>query len=177
VLFSDIRSFTTLTEQYAPEEIVEMLNDYMTEMEAVIERHSGSIEKYIGDAIMAVFLPELGRAAPPQRAAEAAVEMGLALHAFNRKRAQAGRFVVKNGVGIATGELLMGSMGNLQGQQRYTVTGATVNLAAEMEKVSKQAAAMPIVMCPTTAGAVAVSGFTLIPMQASPNAYEFRIVA
>lgn len=165
ILFSDIRGFTSLTEQNSAEEIVEMLNAYMTEMETVIEKHSGSIEKYIGDAIMAVFLPELGKAHPAQRATEAALAMTEALAAFNKKRTLAGKFTLANGAGIATGELLMGSMGNLQGQQRYTVTGAVVNVAAEMEKHSKHARQLPIVLCPTTATKVKLPRFVLTQMQ------------
>lgn len=172
ILFSDIRSFTTLTEQNSAEEIVEMLNDYMTQMETVIEKHSGSIEKFIGDAIMAVFLPELGKAHPSQRAVEAALEMIDALHFFNQKRIQSGKFTVANGVGIATGELLMGSMGNLQGQQRYTVTGAVVNAAAEMEKFSKQARQIPIVLCPATAQRVKIPRYQLSGMTDSQKAFE-----
>ncbi len=172
ILFSDIRSFTTLTEQNSAEEIVEMLNDYMTQMETVIEKHSGSIEKFIGDAIMAVFLPELGKAHPSQRAAEAALEMIDALHYFNQQRIQSKKFTVANGFGIATGELLMGSMGNLQGQQRYTVTGAVVNVAAEMEKLSKQARQIPIVLCPATAQRVKMPRYQLAGMADSNKAFE-----
>lgn len=176
ILFSDIRDFTTLTEKQSAEDIVEMLNDYMTEMETVIERHHGSIEKYIGDAIMAVFLPELGQAAPAQRAAQAALEMGTALAEFNRMRVAKQQFLVKNGVGIATGELLMGSMGSLQGQQRYTVTGATVNLAAEMEKRSKNTGALPIVMCARTAAEVKIGAGRLQKLEVSGSKAAWTVL-
>ncbi|EKD84031.1 MAG: adenylate cyclase, partial [uncultured bacterium] len=72
VLFSDIRDFTTMTEQREPEEIVQMLNEFMTEAETAVNRHSGTIEKFIGDAIMVVFLPVLGAPAPAVRATRAA---------------------------------------------------------------------------------------------------------
>ncbi len=147
ILFSDIRSFTTLSETYAPEEIGLMLNSYMTVMEEVIEKHGGSIEKFIGDAIMALFLPRLGLPHPAVRAAKAAHQMMKRLDEFNTLRKKENRFTIKNGAGIASGELIMGTMGNLKGRKDYTVTGPTVNLAAEMEKWSKQTVHLPIVLC------------------------------
>jgi adenylate cyclase len=147
ILFSDIRSFTTLSETYAPEEIGLMLNSYMTVMEEVIEEHGGSIEKFIGDAIMALFLPRLGLPHPVVRATKAAHQMMKKLDEYNAQRKKEKRFTIKNGAGIASGELIMGTMGNLKGRKDYTVTGPTVNLAAEMEKWSKQTKHLPIVLC------------------------------
>lgn len=155
ILFSDIRSFTTLSEQYLPEEIVEMLNDYMTDMEMVIEKYSGSIEKFIGDAIMAVFLPELGKPDAAIRATLAAKEMVVVLDNFNIQRKMNSKFTISNGVGIATGDLLMGTLGSIKGRKDYTVTGVTVNQAAEMEKLSKQTSILPIVFCENTANRLA----------------------
>ncbi|MFZ5950553.1 MAG: adenylate/guanylate cyclase domain-containing protein, partial [Candidatus Rifleibacteriota bacterium] len=159
VMFSDIRNFTSLSEAYPPEQIGKMLNEYMTMMETIIERNGGSIEKFIGDAIMALFLPRMGMAQPAVRAANAAREMIAALPEFNRKRNENQLFAVSNGVGIASGQLLMGSMGNLAGRRDYTVTGKTVNLAAEMEKLSKKAIGLPIVLCEKSADVVAEHGF------------------
>lgn len=149
VLFSDIRSFTSLSESFPPEQIGQMLNDYMTFMEEIIENHGGSIEKFIGDAVMAVFLPRMGMAHPAYRATMAAKEMIQALEDFNARRTRQNLFTVSNGFGIAHGELLMGTMGNLEGRRDYTVTGKTVNIAAEMEKLSKNTTHLPIVLCPT----------------------------
>ena len=151
VLFSDIRSFTTLSEKYPPQEIAEMLNNYMTLMETVIDKHSGSIEKFIGDAIMAVFLPKIGLKHPAVRAIEAGLEMIEALQEFNYEREKNNHFRVKNGIGIASGELLMGTMGNLKGRRDYTVTGSTVNKAEEMEKLTKLTGPIPLVFCHKTA--------------------------
>jgi class 3 adenylate cyclase len=162
VLFSDIRSFTTLSEKYPPQEIAEMLNNYMTLMETVIEKHSGSIEKFIGDAIMAVFLPEIGLKHPGLRAIEAGIEMIETLKEFNSEREKNNQFKIKNGIGIASGELLMGTMGNLKGRRDYTVTGSTVNKAEEMEKLSKLASPIPLVFCHETAN------------KAARNNYEFQ---
>lgn len=155
VLFSDIRSFTSLSESYPPEQIGQMLNDYMTFMEEIIENHGGSIEKFIGDAVMAVFLPRMGMAHPAFRATMAAKEMIIALENFNARRTRQNLFTVSNGFGIAHGELLMGTMGNLEGRRDYTVTGKTVNIAAEMEKLSKNTTRLPIVLCPVARAVIA----------------------
>ncbi|HNS09135.1 MAG TPA: adenylate/guanylate cyclase domain-containing protein, partial [Candidatus Ozemobacteraceae bacterium] len=151
VLFSDIRDFTTITEKNEPEEVVEMLNDYMTAMEEAIESESGTIEKFIGDAIMAVFLPAIGLKNPVIRATKAAEKMQTALAELNAKRSEKGQFAISNGVGIATGQLLMGVMGNDQGRRDFTVTGITVRLAATMEKYSRKARSRKIILCPHSA--------------------------
>ena len=151
VMFSDIRSFTTLSERYPPEQIGQMLNEYMTIMEKIIETHGGSIEKFIGDAIMAIFLPKMGMPHQAIRAANAAREMVMALSGFNQQRQARNLFPVYNGVGIASGELLMGTLGSHSGRRDFTVTGVTVNLAAEMEKWSKNAVKLPVILCSKSA--------------------------
>jgi class 3 adenylate cyclase len=149
ILFSDIRSFTTLTEEHPPEQIVEMLNDYMTEMEMPIEQQGGTIEKFIGDAIMAVFLPEIGKEHHTIRAIKAAKGMFRKLQAFNKSRAQKNLFQIQIGAGIATGPVLMGTLGNKEGRQDFTITGSTVNIAANMEKISKYGKHSKIVLSQT----------------------------
>lgn len=158
VLFSDIRDFTSLTEQRQPEEIVSMLNDYITRMGAVIEDNDGTIEKLIGDAVMAVFLPVHGQKLPAIRAASAAEDMLRELEKMNLERQAAGLFTIKNGVGIATGTLLMGTIGNHQGRREFTVTGRTVLQAAEMEKLTREVTGKKIVLCPHSAELVISSG-------------------
>jgi adenylate cyclase len=155
VLFADIRGFTTLSESFSPEEVVDMLNNYLTRMEEVIENNDGVIDKFIGDAIMAVFLPIHGKALPAERAVRAGIAMIMATREFSRERETAGAFAVRNGVGIATGRLLMGVLGKSAGRQDFTVTGLTVNLAAQMEKYSKLARQLPVVICQQTAAELA----------------------
>jgi class 3 adenylate cyclase len=176
VLFSDIRNFTTLSEQHEPEEIVQMLNSYMTLMETIIEKHGGSIEKFIGDAIMALFLPRMGLEHPAVRAVKAAIEMIEALEQYNADRKRQNRFTISNGAGLAHGELLMGTMGNLTGRRDYTVTGPTVNIAAEMEKLSKQTSKLPIVLCPNSAKEAGKAGFKHQKIEAGGEitAYEIK---
>ncbi|OGK11407.1 MAG: hypothetical protein A2W80_05785 [Candidatus Riflebacteria bacterium GWC2_50_8] len=158
VLFSDIRDFTTMTEQKEPEEIVQMLNEFMTEAETAVNRHSGTIEKFIGDAIMVVFLPVLGAAAPAVRATLAAEELLVAIDQMNRRRQTAGLFTIAIGAGVAAGPLLMGTIGNQQGRRDYSVTGKTVLRAAAMEKLTRKVAGKKIVLCPLAAELVVSSG-------------------
>ncbi|EKD81264.1 MAG: adenylate cyclase [uncultured bacterium] len=151
ILFSDIRDFTTMTEQKKPEEIVQMLNEFMTEAETVVKRHSGTIEKFIGDAIMVVFLPALGTAAPAVRATRAAEELLATIAEMNSRRKRQGLFTIAAGAGVATGPLLMGTIGNQQGRRDYSVTGKTVLRAAAMEKLTRKVTGKKIVLCPLTA--------------------------
>ena len=150
VLFSDIRNFTTMTEQKEPEEIVQMLNEFMTEAETVVVKHGGTIEKFIGDAIMVVFLPTLDSAVPTVRAVHAAEELLAAVSLMNERRERQGLFTINVGAGIATGPLLMGTIGNQQGRRDYSVTGKTVLLAAAMEKLTRQVAGKKVVLCPSS---------------------------
>jgi len=176
VMFSDIRGFTTLAERHPPEAIVEMLNRYFTGMTRAIEAEGGFVEKFIGDAIMAVFLPALGRTHPAERAARAALAMRRELADFNTAREAAGQFPIRTGIGLATGEVLLGMLGRADGRRRdFTVTGPTVNAAAAMEKRSKEARTTGLVLCPETAGFVAGLG-TAHPLPAHddlPPALEF----
>jgi len=150
VMFTDIRGFTTMSESQPPEKITAMLNEYLTRMEAVIEAHGGTIDKFIGDAIMAVFLPTHGMAPSGERAIRAAFGMRRELAVFNAARRAAGEFEIAIGSGIATGEILMGVLGRSDGRQDFTVTGPTVNISASMEKRSKETRRTPIVACPIT---------------------------
>jgi len=150
VLFTDIRGFTTMSETQPPERITAMLNAYLTRMESVIEANGGTIDKFIGDAIMAVFLPTHGMAPSAERAIRAAFGMRRELEAFNETRRAAGEFTIATGSGIATGEILMGVLGRSDGRQDFTVTGPTVNKAAAMEKRSKEARRVPVIVCPNS---------------------------
>jgi class 3 adenylate cyclase len=184
VLFSDIRGFTTMSETLPPEQIVDLLNRHFTRMEACIEAEGGTIDKFIGDAIMAVFLPVHGREHPSRRAVAAGLRMLETLQeAQAAPEAQktplslpmpsgddspgpaavaAPSPQIRCGVGIATGEVLMGVLGRKDGRQDFTVTGRTVNQAALMEKITKQAQNLPLVVCEHTLRQA--HGFTGIPL-------------
>jgi class 3 adenylate cyclase len=137
VLFSDIRSFTTISEQHPPQEVVKMLNAYFSAMEPVIRRNGGEIDKFIGDAIQAVFFDHPGDLPPALRAGKAGLAMRRRLAAFNADRLSRGEFPVENGVGIAVGHVIAGKVGSLTGRLDLTVIGDTVQFAAHLEAESK----------------------------------------
>jgi adenylate cyclase len=136
VLFSDIRGFTTLSEKLAPEQVVEILKEYLTELTEVVFRHGGTVDKYVGDCIMALYNVPLDQ---PDHAAEAvrtALDFQKATYALSaRWKAKLG-VEIKNGVGINTGEAVVGTMGSKQ-RLEYTAIGDTVNLAARLESITK----------------------------------------
>ena len=130
VLFSDIRDFTTLSEQMTPEENFKFINSYLSYMEPLILENQGFIDKYIGDAIMALF----------SEGADDAVKAGIAmLHSlaeYNRQRVAADDVAIKIGVGINTGSLMLGTVGG-NSRMDGTVIGDTVNLAFRIESLTK----------------------------------------
>jgi class 3 adenylate cyclase len=138
ILFSDIRSFTTISERYPADEVVSMLNDYLTAMCRIIESNGGFVDKIIGDAIQAVFVDaEPGRAV--LSSARAALQMRRALKVFNQSRVEAGEFSIENGVGIATGRIISGLVGSDQGKLDATVFGMPLVCAQNIESLSKHA--------------------------------------
>jgi adenylate cyclase len=136
VLFSDIRRFTSLAEAMTPQDTVEMLNDYFTSMVEVVFQYGGMLDKYIGDAIMAVFGTALSDASDPDNALLVANGMIRELRSFNQRRQNRGVEPIAIGIGIATGEVLAGSLGSRR-RLEYTVIGDNVNLAARLEGANK----------------------------------------
>ncbi len=138
VLFSDIRSFTTMSETTPPEEIVDMLNVHFSVMAEIILRHNGTIDKYIGDAIMAFWGAPVRMADHAEQAVLAAQEMLAGLEQVNRTLRERGfAHEVRIGVGINTGPATIGNIGSEQ-KKNYTVVGDTVNLASRLESVTKE---------------------------------------
>lgn len=139
VLFSDIRGFTTLSEQLQPEQVVELLNEYFQAMTDVIFAHDGMVDKFIGDAIMAIFGAPVPHPDDPLRAVQTAVAMQAELKKLQEKWAARGRRTFEIGVGVNTGEAIVGNMGSTQAMG-YTVIGDTVNLASRLESANKELA-------------------------------------
>ncbi len=132
VLFSDIRGFTTLSEKEPPQVIVDLLNRYFARQVDVIYRHQGTLDKYIGDGIMAFWGAPTDQPEHARQAVAAAREMVQALEEFRRELGQAGA-AFDIGIGIHTGEAVVGFIGSPEHRQDYTVVGDTVNTASRIE--------------------------------------------
>ncbi len=137
VLFSDIRGFTGISERETPEQIVELLNEYFQRMHGPILAHRGIVNKYIGDAIMALFNAPLEVPDHPDQAVLAAIEMIEQREELNRKLRDTGLPAIKTGIGIHTGEVVAGNIGAKE-RNEYTVIGDAVNLASRLEGVSRK---------------------------------------
>ena len=137
ILSSDIRNFTGISEQYEPSVIVEMLNSYFTRMQHAISENYGFIDKYVGDAIQAVFYEEPNKENPVIRAAKAAINMRKYLEDFNTDRKKAGLFTIENGIGIDTDTAITGTIGSPKGRKDFSVNGAVITRAANLEAKTK----------------------------------------
>jgi len=137
VLFSDIRGYTTLTESMEPEEVVQMLNEYFELMVEAVFIHKGTLDKYIGDAIMAVFGAFVPLEDHALMATKTALEMRRRLATFNENRHQNNWPEIQIGIGVNSGEVIVGSIGSSQ-RMELTSIGDGVNLGSRLESVSKQ---------------------------------------
>lgn len=133
VVASDIRGFTSISEKFTPSEVVDLLNTYFTAMEKAILENNGVIDKYIGDAIQAVFYDQPELASPAVRACRAGVAMRHQLQILNQQRVTAGLFPLENGIGIATGQAVSGSIGSETGRKDFTIIGKITEQAAQLE--------------------------------------------
>jgi adenylate cyclase len=135
-LFTDIRGFTTLSEAIGPRDTVTMLNEYFTEMMDVLDRHNGVLDKFIGDAIMAIFGVPFTAPDDADSALATANEMIAALSRHNEVRRQRGQPPLAMGAGLNTGEAVAGNIGSPK-RMAYTVIGDSVNLASRLEAATK----------------------------------------
>jgi adenylate cyclase len=137
VLFSDIRGFTTFSEQGQPEEIVQQLNEYFSRMVHVLFEHRGTLDKFVGDAVMALFGAPVDDPDHAEHAVQAALAMLRELDGLNRGWAAQGRPTLAIGVGVNTGEMVAGNIGS-ETIMSYTVIGDAVNLGSRLESLNKQ---------------------------------------
>ena len=153
VLFADIRGFTTMSENLSPREVVDMLNEIFTELFDAVSEHEGVLDKYIGDAVMAVFGAPLSRGEDAVNAVRAALRMQEMIAEINARRLKRGELGVRLGVGVATGEVVAGTIGSPK-RMDYTVIGDSVNLAARLQDLTKTYGE-DVILDQTTAAAVA----------------------
>ncbi|MDC0156347.1 GAF domain-containing protein [Verrucomicrobia bacterium] len=137
VLFSDVRSFTTITEELGAQGTVKLLNDYFTIMVDCITDEGGMLDKFIGDAMMCIFGTPVPHEDDPDRAVRAAIRMMTDLKVFNDKRSTEGKMPIDHGMGINTDSIVSGNIGSPK-RMDYTVIGDGVNLAARIESACKQ---------------------------------------
>ena len=136
VLFADLRGFTALCENREPEMIVNLLNRYLTAMTSIIENHVGVVDKYIGDAIMALFGAPVKREDDAQNAIRCSLEMCKQLVLINAEFSLEGLPMLTMGIGINTGVMVAGNMGS-ESRHNYTVIGDSVNLSSRLEGLTK----------------------------------------
>jgi adenylate cyclase len=137
ILFSDIRSFTTISESFMPDELVKSLNKYFGAMVDIIDAHHGITDKYIGDAIMAFFGAPVKHDNDPLEAVRAALEMQIALRGFNEAHIAEGKPAFKTGIGVNYGVVTVGNIGS-EKKMDYTIIGDSVNLGSRLEGLTKE---------------------------------------
>lgn len=159
VLFCDLRDFTRLSEHLSPTELLSLLNRYLDRMSTAIEHHEGVIDKYIGDAIMALFGAPVAAANSASLALAAAREMNIALEKLNQELVAEGTPALAFGIGINTARVVAGNMGS-HSRLNYTVVGDGVNLASRLQGLTRD---------PRYGATIIISEATLLAVAPSPE--------
>jgi adenylate cyclase len=149
VLFADIRNFTTMAEKLSPRDVVVMLNEIFTDLFDAVSEADGVLDKYIGDAVMAVFGAPLTTGRDAANAVGSALRMQEMIAAINTRRLARGDIELRLGVGISSGEVIAGTIGSPK-RMDYTVIGDSVNLAARLQDITKTYG-VDIIVCEATA--------------------------
>ncbi len=137
VLFSDIRGFTSVTERGDPEELVAQLNEYFSRMVDIVFRHQGTVDKFVGDMVMALFGAPLDDPDHAEHAVQAALDMILELGELNQEWGGRGMAQLDIGIGINSGDMIAGNIGS-SSIMSYTVIGDNVNLGSRLESLNKE---------------------------------------
>ncbi len=137
ILFSDIRNFTSMSENAEPEEVIDFLNSYFNDMIEVIFKYNGSLDKIIGDGIMAIYGLTEGSVNSEEMAVRSALDMVKKLKDFNYIRDVQGKEAIDIGIGIHTGEVIIGNVGT-QKRMEFTAIGDAVNTAARLQDLTKK---------------------------------------
>ena len=173
ILISDIRGFTSMSEKKEPAEIVQMLNEYFEVMVDILFRAQGTLDKYVGDEIMALFGAPVDMPDAPLNAVRCAVDMQKALREFNRTRIAEGQEAIKIGIGINTGRVITGAIGSSRTLQ-YTAIGDAVNTASRLCSIAKQG---EIILSETTMRRVVdhVDAVTMAPVRLKGKENEQQV--
>jgi len=137
VLFSDIRGFTSISEQIEPEQVITLLSDYLAQMTHIVFKNGGTVDKFIGDAVMAIFGSPKSHEDDALRAVNAGLDMLQLAESISPKWSKLIGSPLKIGVGINTGDAVMGSIGS-EIRSDFTAIGDTVNLASRLEALTKE---------------------------------------
>ena len=146
ILTSDLRGFTATSERLPPEEVVKILNFYLGYMADVITKYQGTIDEFMGDGILVLFGAPIAREDDPARAVACAIDMQLVMEPINKQIKEWGLTPLEMGIGINTGEVVVGNIGSLK-RTKYGVVGSQVNLTYRIESY-------------TTGGQILISGTT-----------------
>jgi adenylate cyclase len=173
LLFSDIRGFTSMSESRAPQDIVRMLNEYFELMVDVLFKHEGTLDKFVGDEIIALFGAPVAIPNAELKAVECALDMMRVLSEFNRTRLAEGLHEIKIGIGINTGTVVTGAIGSSRALQ-YTAIGDAVNTASRLCSVAQPG---QIILSEATYRKVAahVSAVPLPPVRVKGKTDELRV--
>ncbi len=144
ILISDIRDFSKMSEKLPPEEVVDFLNQYFTKMVDIVVKYEGTLDKFIGDALLAVFGAPISHPDDAKRAVLGSLEMKEELAKFNAERERKGKEPIKIGIAIHTGDVVAGNIGS-EIRMEYTVIGNTVNLSSRVEKLNKRLGTMILI--------------------------------
>ncbi len=136
VLMSDLRGFTSLSDNHALEDVVRWLNEYFSEMVEIILSYGGTVDKFMGDGILVVFGAPTPLPDPEHRAVACALDMQTCLKGFNRRRTAQGLSALEMGIGICAGDVVAGNIGSDK-RREYTVIGDAVNIAARLQSVAE----------------------------------------
>jgi adenylate cyclase len=136
VIFADIRGFTSMAEADSPQETVAMLNTFFSAMSTVIFQHEGNLDKFIGDCVMATWGPPIPHADDPARALKCALEMLDEINAMNQQRAAEGKKPIEVGIGVNTGQAVVGYIGSNE-RHEFTAIGDSVNTASRLCGLAK----------------------------------------
>jgi adenylate cyclase len=159
ILFSDIRDFTRRSEAMTPERLIDMLNQYFTEMTDVVHDNDGTVDKFIGDGLMAFFGAPQQLENPAQRAVEAALQMLKRLESLNARLVAQGHEALRIGIGIHVGEVIIGHVGSAS-RHEYTAIGDAVNTASRVEGLTKDAGYPLLVTLPVYEALPQKAGFS-----------------